>query len=355
MDFLTLDSTLNVIKQLLNVTNIQWRRRYYEYGQFEIQMIESEYDIKMKYIWNRETNELAFINKVVFETKSIGNFVSISGYFIEQILEDYYPPTLGYGYGISIETLCHNIVENSIGYTRIGLDDTHYESKDRIPIVKGTSVGNSTINDEVMKDTDSVGSQFQTLLKSIQEGQKLRFDYTNRKFYYDTYQGRDRSVEGENFVLFSDSLNNLKDIEYSNDDSDYKNYARVYYTLLDDSQTYIDVNLMTNTYDKRMIVIECMEKGDTDDDTKKMAQQKGTLELLNHTKIVNASFTPVTDSYKYLVDFDLGDKIMFNSNIMGISYSERIVGVNEIYKKGQRTLQLLFGNEKKMLYKRGRY
>lgn len=68
--------------------NLQWNRKYYECGSFEIMMMASEYNNDAKYLYTPDRKEVGIIQKVHL-TKSIkGRFVTISGFFYEFMLND---------------------------------------------------------------------------------------------------------------------------------------------------------------------------------------------------------------------------------------------------------------------------
>jgi hypothetical protein len=85
------------------------------------------------------------------------------------------------------------------------------------------------------------------------------------------------------------------------------------------------------------------------------AQQEALLELLNHQINTNIHFTPIGDYYEYGVDYTIGDKVSVVINSLGLQFTYRIVGVDEVYKNGMRELSLYVGDMKKMLYQKGRY
>ena len=85
------------------------------------------------------------------------------------------------------------------------------------------------------------------------------------------------------------------------------------------------------------------------------AQQEALLELLNHQTETTVHFTPIGDYYEYGVDYTLGDKVSVVLNSLGLQFTYRIVGIDEVYKNGTREISLYVGDMKKLLYQKGRY
>lgn len=166
----------------------------------------------------------------------------------------------------------------------------------------------------------------------------------------------DRSVDGPNLCVFSDLLNNINDLKYSKDNSDYKNFAFVRIDRGNDHFLSTTYSLAAEGEELRKLHVEFSDsESATDAEAIEKGKQQGLLELLNHTKLTTISFTPVLNYSTYQQDFDLGDKVRLNLNQLNESYSFIIIGVNEIYKNNTQEIELLFGDMKKMLYDKRRF
>ena len=67
----------------LKCINIQWNRRYYEPGGFEIQLRAREWDAQYAYIYTPDRPEIGIVQKVETKHNIKGDFVLVSGYFLE--------------------------------------------------------------------------------------------------------------------------------------------------------------------------------------------------------------------------------------------------------------------------------
>lgn len=196
-----------------------------------------------------------------------------------------------------------------------------------------------------------VGQIAYKLLQSSELAQRLRFDYDAKKFYYDIWQGIDRSAQGPNQVAFSDRMANINDVKYSNDISDYKNFAHVRIDRGEDRIITTTYSLASPGEKLNKIMVQFSDtESETDAQAREAGQQQALLDLLNHKKIVSISFTPSSQAFEYEKDFNLGDKINLTLHALGLSYSERIIGVDETYKNNTQSIKLSFGDNKKINY-----
>lgn len=334
-----------LLRSNINAINLQWRRRYYEYGEFEIQIRAQEFDEDMCYIWNTQTNEVAIINKTEYKNEGNGDFVYLSGYFIESWLS----------YGVidradiissstPIISKCRTLVQNNIINGGVVL-----------PVELGTTPSGVSGNTDALPDNEEeTGVVCQSLLKSIECAQRLRFDYNSSKFYYDIVQGADKSDTGSGTVVFSEALGNVNEIDYSYDDSNYKNYAEIWINRGGDPERWIHTTYdWSSTEIKQKLYFSTSDSDSgSDDEARTKAKEEAKLELLNHRNEESVSFTPPNDRFSYPNDYTLGDRVQLVITTIEKSRSYRITGINETYKNNNREIELVFGDIKTTQYKR---
>lgn len=96
MELLGLNSSFVLIKTL-RCTNIRWNRRYYEAGDFQLELLASDWDTSIAYIYTHQRPETGMVQKIETEHTIKGEFVLVSGFFLEgmrKIIEG------GYGVGL---------------------------------------------------------------------------------------------------------------------------------------------------------------------------------------------------------------------------------------------------------------
>ena len=65
--------------KMIDFVELQWSRKYFECGSFVLYMAAKDYDPDVKYIQCIGRPETAMVQKVVYEEKNNGEFVTILG------------------------------------------------------------------------------------------------------------------------------------------------------------------------------------------------------------------------------------------------------------------------------------
>lgn len=93
MDVYALDSDFNLVMAGIPYDNLQWSRRYYEAGDFEMQIPLSAYDKSWAYIGSPQRGELGMVQRV-YSSDNDPDKVLIGGFFAEKMLDEKvcYPP-----------------------------------------------------------------------------------------------------------------------------------------------------------------------------------------------------------------------------------------------------------------------
>ena len=379
----------------LNPLNVQWRRRYYEFGNFEIQMLASEYNSEALFVENTNTGDIGIIQKVSYSSKANGEFITISGYFYEFELcnKSQYvwekPPASAFVSGnIYPKTIKgfiqYHMIDNSASSTSAmntaflaGYNDISWLENERIPYVINTDFdfdnipnGNVSLTEDVT-DLNEWGIVLQKILRDNENGLKTRITSNNR-FLISAFKGKDRTQDQNTntYCVFSDAIGNIKNVEYSNDISNFKNsvlcgasYVResnsshhVSHYTSSSVYTYTS-NYLNNMMKEAYTEVEVPEGFSSlgEDEKDNLLKSQAPLYLLNYLTIENVSFDVIDGFYEYGKDYDLGDKVDVVINSLKKSYSYRIIGIDEIYKENVRTLKLYLGDMKKKIYQKGRY
>lgn len=343
MEFLALDKDYMPIGTITPL-NTQWHRKYYQAGDYSIQILASEYSQDMAYIYTADRPEVGMIQSVEYESKINGQFVQLSGFFLERKLDDkiVYPIMQKYG---NIETIARYAV------------DTY---KADLPFQLGTlnGLGTSIAKQETGAE---LGKMLYDMLKTQELSNKVYLDYENATILYEVYQGIDRTQDQttNNFVTFSQNFGTLTNINFTQDTSNYKNYAIVggseYVYSGDDNYRkgtrYVVVDLSGGGYKKQIYVdatSESNEEGQLLSDFDSVLYQKGIEELLDYLPVESLEFDLVQQTgTEYLEDFDLGDLCDIVVTDLDIYLQGRIVEVKEVEKNNVHTVNLVLGEPKR--------
>lgn len=323
--------------------DLAWDRRYYEPGTFSVQIMAHDYLPDMSYIYTSERPELGMVQSV--EYSDDGEMVVLSGFFYEKKLADkiVFPVYNGTGTPEAISREMVSAYKADI--PRLALGNT-----------PGT--GEVIIKQETGGNLDEVIS---ALLMTEEKAYRCRYDYINDIVYLDIYQGVDRtqSQSVNNFVTFSKGFRNIKNIKSKDDCSNFKNYALVAGSGQNDERIYQIVDLSDGGYQQQIFVDAISEKYNPDDQTleeyKSSLYQEGVERLQEYVDIHNVEFDALADSgFKYLQDYDLGDKCDIVIDKIQKSYEARIIEVYEVWNKGKHEVTLTFGDKIPTKYERAR-
>lgn len=344
--FYVLDKDFVIIEEL-NAISHQWRPRYYEYGDFATKLALKNYSTDFMYIYKPEKKQIGVINCRNIKSEGNGTFAYISGYFYEAqlsravIFDNNIP-------GSNIVDTCRQLFQSRC------VTDLH-ENTWKL----GEYVATTQKVDAYPDNKTEIGLINASLLKSVDFSQKMTFDYTTKEFKYDIWKGKDRTLENADRCFFSDSWGNINKYDSKDDDSDYKNFAEVAITRDNEDNPKVirtTYSLAKSGEKLNKIHLDITDtESETDAEAISKAQTQALLELLNHTKLSSIEFEAVAKFYKYEEDYDLGDLIRINFDALGLSYTSRIIEVEEVYEENKQIIVPHFGDKRKTIYERSRF
>lgn len=341
MELLALDANFDSIGYI-KYTNLQWNRKYYECGDFSIQMVASQYDSKMAYIYCEDRPEAGIIQKVEYQQTIKGKIVQMSGFFLERILWDkiIYPTYYAKG---TMEDAARDIVR---------------KYKDDIPLLE---IGAKTLADEpksnvVWQETGGeIGDVLYSRLQTQQMSQRCRYSYEDNKIYYEVWKGLDRTQDQDvnNFVVFSAEFRNIQSASVTTDNSNYKNFFVVAGAdeVQDDDSTRIvvEVDLSNGGYKKELFLDQKSMSYNKDEQTleeyKQSLYEKGVETALDYVDTFNIEVTAQNAGFIYLEDYDLGDVCDVIISDLNLSLTARIIEVDEVVKNNQHSITLVLGDK----------
>lgn len=333
MEIFALDSNLDIVS-LLVPNNIQWNRKYYEHGDFSIQIPTSQYQSSMKYIYTKDRQEVGMINKVSYTEENNTRNIQLSGYFLERWLNDkiIYPTFYGSGEVTSVLSQMFNQYKEDIPISSVATRET------------GSKVDFQSTGDEL-------GTKMNEILQTQQMSYRVLYDFQTNKFYLQFYKGLDRTQSQieNNFVTFATTFDNIKNVQADKDDSNFKNFVVIAGTGQADERIYVEVDASNGGYKKKLFVDSRNSKYNPDEQTldqyKLELKQEGLEKLLDYQNVTNITFTPIASSYEYMVDYDLGDKCDIIMTDIGVEMEARIIAIYEVFKDNQHTIELEFGDK----------
>ena len=334
MEIRIYDQELNFIGIIEDFTSLQWTRKYFETGNFELQMPYTEHNqslIKAGYlVWKKESNEAGVIEYITREESTLkvqGRF--LSSYMDRRLIKSTYNAS-----NKKVEEVMFELIKNATALPLVEYSD-----------LKGFE---ETITFQVTyKNLLTYESK---LSKYSNIAFRFKPDFTNKKICFETYKGIDRSINqsDRSRVIFSEAYDNIQNTVYTLNEQLYKTVCYVGGKGEGDARTIVIAGDDTTTgLERREVFLSATDVSSDDITTSEYEEalkQRGESEL-NSDCIVESfesSCLPY-GNFEYKKDFDLGDIVTIIKESWGLQTDLRITEVKEIYENEIMNIELTFG------------
>lgn len=356
MELVALNSYFETVSHGFIYLNLQWNRQYYGAGTFTLLMQAVVYDKSMAYIYTKDRPEVGIIQKVEYESKISGKFITLSGFFMEIILDDkVLHPTF----------FANGVLENEI--TRM----VNAYKADIPRLVVDASQGRGP--NYTWQDTG--GGMAEVATERLQEqflSYHCTYNETDSNIHFNVWQGLDRtqSQAVNPYATFSDEFSNVGNIQISIDDSNIKNYGIVAGRGEGDDRITAYADNSGGGYQKQVWIDSRNSKFAPDEQS--LAEYQADLQSdgfnslatkyyqVQNAKVGLSASIDITSAQraknelyapsiyqrlplKYMEDYDLGDLCDVIVSDVGIEIQARIIAVNEVIKRNQHTIKLELG------------
>ena len=297
--------------------NLQWNRKYYEAGEFSLQIDASVYDTSWHFIMTHDRPEVGMIQKVSYDNEGGERLVLLSGFFAEQMLD------------------------GLVCFPRFITDKAHTETAvkalcDKLTLEarKGiVFVGNdSPLGDRTQLDFigDKLGSKLFSTLETRELSYRVVADAEFRSLSMSVWQGADRrqSQSVNSWAVFSTSWGNVEKESVSLDSSAFAN-----------------VCLVSANEEAVQFEVEKPDDGQTAAEFRAGLEQEALEKLASCVESIDIEIDNF-GSEAYLRDFDLGDLVTVQLEDIALELETRIVEVSEVFKPEGHTVSLGFGSKR---------
>lgn len=333
-----LDSAFNVITVGIPYSNLQWIRRYYESGQFVMEIPLSIYDPTWEYIGAYGRKELGMVQKK-YNISGNTESIIIAGFFCEKMLDD---------------KTCYPRYIGDVQKTETAVRNIFARFKDDLPIQLGPA-NDPLLGDRTQSDfsDDLLGDKLFRILESRECSYRVEYDYLENDLKLYVWQGKDRTQGQQKnaWKVFSYDFGNIGGRNFDIDSSAEKNYAIIPVNADDNGKEqatyYLDWS--NGGYRKEIVFdmrAEKPEEGQSEAEFKAGILQEAAEKLTQYMPIndIDADTIGIDD---YMVGYDLGDKCSFLLNDIHVDLNARITEVIEVCKAdGGHTVTLGIGNKR---------
>lgn len=183
-----------------------------------------------------------------------------------------------------------------------------------------------------------LSDELETISKSSRLGWNIKFDYKNKRFVFESLVGIDRTVNQADVppMIFSRRYDNVLELEYTKDVSEYKNCAIVAGQGEGSNREIVIVNDNLSGQDRKELFVDARDIEDGSN-----LADRGKSKLAENTII--ESFEATIDTESYRVEWDLGDFVTILDDEIGVISDIQIVEIREIYEEGILTIEPTFG------------
>ena len=348
MDIFVFDRKLNYIDLVDRFDSLQWIRRYHTTGRFELHCPVTAHNIttlvRDNIVWIQGSEEIGII-----EYRNLS--VDDNGAETLKIIGRFYTSILDRRILYSTEQHTNKYVE-VIMRSMVDRNCISISAKRKLPIMLGSLKGYSERAD-YQKSYGNLLEELTALSQTSNIGFFIRTDLEQRKHYFETYKGIDRSIEQDenSHVVFSRDYDNLYNQEYTDSTDNLRTTALVAgegegaerkrtvvndeYTGLDRYELYVDARDIQQTVDDVTM---------PDSEYLNLLRQRGREKLAEYKDIQTFEGNIITNNYEYKKDFDLGDVVTVMDRRWNITVNTRITEINEIYENGRVEIVPTLGN-----------
>lgn len=320
------DRDMNFLGQIENVFSLQWRRKYTSCGEFEAHFPLTAYNVQLLKLENlfylkgkKECGIIESISISYDKSKEIvikGRFAS--SYFYRRIIKG------TYNFNGRVETSMRELViKADIPGVVLGSDNGYTEKVSYQATYK------------------NILTYIEKLSQASDIGFRLRPDFDEKKWIFETFKGVDRSDGQYDIprVIFSQKNGDIEKAAYS---ANSKTYANVCYIGGQGEGSARQIEITGNTsssgLDRREIFIngsDISKENISDFEYKNALIERGNT-TLNSNMLAESleKEDKIRGNYNYPSDYDLGDIVTNRFEYWGMSSNDRVTEINEVYEHG---------------------
>jgi hypothetical protein len=338
MEIIVYDRNLYRLGSIENFTSLQWNRKYYECGAFELHCPVTDENLKLLQPGNiikpKDKKEAAVIRGDQTEEEStLVNELVRNGYFLPIYFNDRLTGPL-FTFSGTCEDAMRNIINRATA----------------IPLLEIADGTGDTTQITFQATYKNVLTYLSKLAKFCEVGFRIVPDFKNKKMVFETYKGTDRTTrQGDSpRVIFSESYDNLNRAKHTYSDETYKTKVVVGGSGEGANRIYVTVGGGTG-FDLREEFVDAKDINQDDFESTAAYLQalndRGQQYLTENGLIENFEAEAEAEvNFTYGKDYDLGDIVTVIKKKWGITLNLRITELCEVYEYGGMYVVPTFGD-----------
>lgn len=331
------DQDMDFIGVMENQTSLVWNRKFYESGKIRLITPLTQENLKLtelgNLVWKRGSNEAAVVEDRIIEETATRSQIEVNGRFISSYMDRrLIRPKVSFSG--KVEVAMRQLLSNAETIPRVYLGALN----DFTEVVSFQATYKNLLEYETK------------LAKCSNIGFRFKPDFNEKKIYFETYKGVNRSKsQGVNHrVIFSENYDNLNEMSLRENEQLMKNVVFIGGTGQNDERIYVYYGDATGLERREMFVDA---RDITWDEGMTEAQYKG--KLLQRGREKNTAYqrvdtincvTNANANFVYKTDYDLGDIVTVQKKDWGVAVDLRITEIEEIYERGVMKVSPVFGS-----------
>lgn len=321
------DGNMNFLGQIENVFSLQWTRKYTSCGEFEAHVPVTAYNVQLLKLENlfylKGKKECGIIESITISYEKSKKEITVKGrfassYFYRRIIKG------TYNFNGRVETSMRELA-----------------SKAAIPGVMLGPDNGFTEKITYQATYKNILTYIEKLSQASDIGFRLRPDFDEKKWIFETYKGVDRSANQYDIprVIFSQKNGDIENATYS---ANSKTYANVCYVGGQGEGSARQIEITGNTaltgLARREIFIngsDISKENLSDSEYKNALIERGNTTLNSNVLAETLEKEDkIRGNYNYPTDYDLGDIVTNRFEYWGMTSNDRVTEVNEVYEHG---------------------
>lgn len=351
MNIKLLDKNYNVLGELDNFYSLIWHRKYFDVGRFQLVMAPEPILQETRYLYRSDADETGRVDKInPMQDETGATQFMLSGRFLEGILDDriiipVYTTTTSKQAGTVIRDLItRNIISPSdiarkIGNVRIGT----VAATDTVAALQVTY--------------DNLKQYVYELCLQVGCSIRAAYDFDTDEIVFEVWTGKDRTQDqsANSWAVFSDTFDNINQIDYYRDTENYKNFVYVAGEGEGSARIVETLNEVGTGEDRRELYVDARDLRMEDENQqpisevnyRKILKQRGKEKKSSWTVIenVDCEISVYNQALVYKQDYDLGDICTVQYNKLGITVEKRITECIETWEDNSLSVNTIFGED----------
>ena len=361
MNIKLLDKNRNIIGEVDNFYSLIWHRKYFDTGAFELVCAPNDALLETAYLYRADAKETGRVERVQYEQTDTGALMfTVSGRFLESYLSDriIYPTYTTYSAKQTGAVIADLIRLNLIAPS----DNARKLANSKMGTVEATP------NIEALQISyDNLSEYIYELC--LQNGCSVRavFDFDTNEIVFEVWNGKDRTQDQElnNPAVFANEFDNINTLNYTDDITDYRNYAYIAGEDGGTNRVIKTINNVLNGEERRELFVDARDLQSEDEDGNpisstaytNMLLQRGREKIAEWLRLqtVDCDISVHNKSLIYKEDYDLGDICTVKYEAAGIIAEKRITEIIETWEENALNISAVFGEDTLNFWSIGRH